>query len=310
MSSLKAALDYQARGWSLFPAHARSKRPYSALLPRVNNKPSWTPFQSTAPTRHAIETWFHIAPTANIMLVCGAVSGLVVLDFDTPDALRAATERGGWGTTPTVRGRRGIHAYFLHPGFPVRGGKNPLGIANLDVQGDGRTATAPPSVHESGYHYSWTTPPHCPLAPLPDWALTTLRKNYALRASDEQQHKENRVQQIVSANYAVPAGVSPYARKVLESTLDRLRGATHKRNDELNRAAYVLGGWIAGGSLDEPTVRGALESCALAIGLDAREIGPTIESGLRKGMAEPRVPPVSKYQPKREYSGYRRRAAL
>lgn len=281
----QTALSYQARGWSLFPAWPRSKRPYSELLPCVDGKPSWKPFQSTPPSREQVALWWKIAPSANIMIVTGAVSQLVVLDFDTAEALYEARARGGWASTPTVRGRRGVHCYFRHPGFAVRGS---LGIPDLDVQGEGRTATAPPSVHQSGYQYQWTAEPSVPLAPLPGWALAILKANHETREAAR------------STRASCPAPItcngSPYARKVLQSTLDRLRSTRGNRNDELNRAAYVLGGWVAGGSLDAPTVRGALESTAASIGLQEHEIGPTIESGLRSGMSEPKVPPLPKFQ--------------
>src|SRR5512134_2277855 len=66
----KAALAYRAQGWSLVPIEPRGKRP----LVR------WERFQERAPSEAEIVAWFERWPEANVGIVTGGVSGLVVVD--------------------------------------------------------------------------------------------------------------------------------------------------------------------------------------------------------------------------------------
>jgi hypothetical protein len=107
---------YRLRGWSLFP------------LPRGQKIPDrpWRQFQSYRPSDHVVEVWFRQRPDANVAIVTGAVSGLVVADLDlakAPEVAREFAERcgGELPAAPTVRtGSGGLHLYFQHPGVPVR----------------------------------------------------------------------------------------------------------------------------------------------------------------------------------------------
>lgn len=91
-----------------------------------------------------------------------------------------------------------------------------------------------------------------------------------------------------------------YAERALSGELGTVRAtAQGERNDTLNVAAMKLGQLVAAGHLDEQRVIDELVQVARAVGLDEREILPTIQSGLRKGKTEPRVvtelvpPPVT-----------------
>ena len=98
-------------------------------------------------------------PQANIAIVTGAASGLVVLDADMAKGaartLAALEER--YGALPPTVGQRtgtGQHAFFQHPGTTVRNGVENLG-AGLDIRGDGGYVVAPPSLHANGNRYTW-----------------------------------------------------------------------------------------------------------------------------------------------------------
>ncbi|TDC52858.1 DUF3987 domain-containing protein [Actinomadura sp. KC345] len=83
-----------------------------------------------------------------------------------------------------------------------------------------------------------------------------------------------------------------YAAAALDRELDALRAAPEgTRNHALNKAAFSLGQLVAGGELDENTVVSALTDAARAAGLDDKEIGKTINSGLSKGRLNPRTAP-------------------
>ena len=167
-SLLQTALAYAARDWSVVPLAGRGKRP----LVR------WTPYQRARAGAEEIRQWFRQWPEANVGIVTGAVSGLVVLDVDPRhggDAALAELERGHGPLPDTVAattGGGGRHLYFRHPGGLVR---NKVGLApGIDLRGDGGLVVAPPSLHPSGRRYAWVegrAPDAAPIAPMPDWLL-------------------------------------------------------------------------------------------------------------------------------------------
>jgi hypothetical protein len=164
---LNAALFHAARGWSVIPLRPRDKRP--ALS-------SWADYQSRRATEEEIREWWDRWPNANIGLVTGAVSGLIVLDLDGPEAADLAKRQGVPPTVIATTGK-GWHVYFTHPGQPVQNAASLNGVKGLDLRGDGGYVVAPPSVHPSGRRYTWAkgrSPDDLPLAPCPEWLLKLL----------------------------------------------------------------------------------------------------------------------------------------
>lgn len=170
--ALDTALDYLARGWSVIPILAGTKRP---AIP-------WKDFQFRRATEAEVRGWFTRWPDAGVAIVCGAVSGLVVVDRDGDAGAKSLTVRGiTYPDTPRVRTRRGEHVYFAHPGPAVESRANPDNdrvraahptLAGLDWKGDGGYVLAPPTVHQEGPVYAWDVAPDAaPLAPLPGWFL-------------------------------------------------------------------------------------------------------------------------------------------
>ena len=168
MQPIRYGLDYLRRGWSVVPLAARSKRP---LVP-------WERLQTHPPTEKEIADWARHWPSANIGIVTGAVSKLVVLDIDPGHGGNESVavmqrQHGDLPRTPQVAtGGGGAHIYFRHPGEPIA---NRAGIApGVDLRGDGGLVVAPPSVHPSGRTYVWRPsldPDSCALAPVPLWLL-------------------------------------------------------------------------------------------------------------------------------------------
>lgn len=167
-----AAFRYAARGWSVIPIEPRGKRPLVA----------WLEFQRRAPDASEIDAWFRHWPNANLGIVTGRVSGLVVIDIDARhggiDSI--ATLEIERGTLPrtieVVTGSGGRHLYFAHPGGTVA---NRVALfPGIDLRADGGCVVAPPSIHPSGRRYTWVParePDEAPLAPLPLWLLETLQ---------------------------------------------------------------------------------------------------------------------------------------
>mgnify|MGYP005853076027 CR=1 FL=1 len=164
--SLKAALDYLRLGWSVFPVEPGGKRP---LL-------RWQVDQYRRADVPEIAEWFRRWPHANIAVVTGIVSALVVLDLDPQHGATASLEQldRQHGPLPeTVEahtGGGGRHLYFAHPGDITH---NRVGLLpGIDLRGDGGYVVAPPSIHGSGEPYRWVRSPEVlyPVS-LPPWLL-------------------------------------------------------------------------------------------------------------------------------------------
>lgn len=162
-SCFTAALQYRTHGLSVIPVAPRGKRP---LI-------DWKEYQRRLPAEHEIREWWKKHPEANVAIVCGQVSGILVLDVDGPEAQEALRGRE-LPATPTAATGRGRHYYFACPAYPVPSHAALGGIKGIDIRGDGGCAVAPPSVHASGRRYHWIDGLglfEAPLAPCPDWLL-------------------------------------------------------------------------------------------------------------------------------------------
>jgi hypothetical protein len=165
-----AATAYAARGWSVIPIEHRGKRPLVA----------WLEFQQRLAEPAEIDAWYRRWRDANVGIVTGRVSGLVVVDVDVrhggAESLgRLETELGPLPpTVEALTGGGGRHLYFAHPGGMV---PNRAGVApGIDVRGDGGCVVAAPSVHSSGRRYAWVSrrgPDEVSLAAMPAWVRGT-----------------------------------------------------------------------------------------------------------------------------------------
>ena len=146
---LAAALSYVKRGFCVIPIQAHEKRPLIA----------WEEYQDRAATEEEIKTWWAKWPEANIGIVTGAISGLVVIDLDSEEAKNNLKEMlPGYDLMAVPRSRtgKGWQLFFKHPGTPIQ---NRAGIIpGLDVRGDGGYVVAPPSIHPNGKVYKWQVP--------------------------------------------------------------------------------------------------------------------------------------------------------
>lgn len=162
------ALRYLSLGWSVIPLRPKDKRP----LVR------WQQYQHRLASEQEVRGWFDIWPSANVGVVTGAVSGIVVLDVDPQhggdESLHEFEEVHGPlpHTVEAVTGGGGRHVYFAYPGVFIR---NRVGLeAGIDLRSDGGYIVAPPSVHPSGHRYIWKRSHHpssTPLADMPNWLI-------------------------------------------------------------------------------------------------------------------------------------------
>jgi replicative DNA helicase len=114
---------------------------------------AWKPFQTRLPTEKEVSEWFDKWPNANIAIVTGKISNLVVFDLDSNHAVQYAERQGGFPATLKVKTGKGYHLYMQYPGFEIRNSVNKN--LDIDIRADGGYVAAPPSIHGSGRQYEW-----------------------------------------------------------------------------------------------------------------------------------------------------------
>src|SRR5262245_50241610 len=167
-----AALSYATRGWHVFP-----QRPDGGSY-RSAADSDGSPWGATTDAAEIIKN-FQRWPTAYIGVVCGSISGLIVIDVDKAGGhahdgapnLQALEERYG-PLPPTLEAGTpsgGNHKLYKHPGPHVHITSTNSKIAlGVDIKADGSCFTAAPSVKPNGA-YVWLN--DLEIAELPAWAL-------------------------------------------------------------------------------------------------------------------------------------------
>ena len=144
---LLAALDYLARGWSVIPV--QGKQPLERWL-------RWQ-FERMNPQQARI--FFSRPEVTGVAIVCGQISGLMVLDFDGDTGRDAFLELYGNGLIelerPTVAtGNSGKHLYFALEPWAKTMHWHHHGLRAGELRADGGYVLAPPSRHPNGVLYS------------------------------------------------------------------------------------------------------------------------------------------------------------
>jgi len=175
-------MNYCAAGWSVVPLRPHDKRP---LI-------EWERFQDERASPAIIAAWYRRWPDANVGIVTGEISNLVVLDIDPHHGGDDSIERLERQFTPlpvtveATTGGGGRHLYFAHPGRLVR---NRTGLApGIDLRADGGYVVAPPSVHPSGRCYAWVpgrSPADMVPTAAPRWIVVPSRGPRVGRRRDE-----------------------------------------------------------------------------------------------------------------------------
>nr|WP_130513405.1 bifunctional DNA primase/polymerase [Krasilnikovia cinnamomea] len=283
---LTRALGCADRGWRVFPLRPDDKRPAVR---------DWEARATCDPDR--IRRCWTAGPYG-VGIACGP-SDLVVIDLDTAkpdqeppsewstpgvcggaDVFALLCERADQpfpGDTYTVTtGRGGTHLYFTHPadGPDLRNTAGTLGWL-IDTRAHGGYVVAAGSTAAGRpYRLLHDARPR----PLPGWLAAALRPQPLRPAGTP----------VVVELPADRRGA--YLRAAIDRTLTTLTGAPHgERNHTLFMAAQTLGQLVAGGALAEDAVTSVLTDAATRIGLEPREIGRTIRSGLAYGARRPRT---------------------
>ena len=213
--TLRAVHEYLTVGFSVVPLAPNSKRP--AL-------DSWDEFQSRRPTPDEVQKWWGDRQQHGVAIVCGQVSGIVVLDIDNPEKFGVALQTIG-GTlpdTPIVRTRKGWHLYFQYPPNRIVRRHDRLNDWGAELRGDGCYVVAPPTVID-GHRYHWATRKgkcmalgEVPIAECPEWLLDAFGVPFA-----DEQNKPAPVQMAQQTQPTNSNGntLSPEQKRALKSIL-------------------------------------------------------------------------------------------
>jgi len=258
MMIFDTATSYLDMGFSIVPLRPQSKKPTI----------KWKEYQSRLPTRDEVEGWKQQFPNANIAIVTGKISNLVVLDIDGQEGKDSIIRLGGISNeTPIVRTGNGWQAYFAHPDFPVRNFVHKM--PGLDLRAEGGYVVAPPSIHPNKRTYRWVRVLSVSSLLSPPFELTAL-----LRPRKPATPPRPRDAGSSDATYL----------HQVQLLVTSPEGA---RNDQLNRAAYTMGGLVGAGRLNQAVAETSLEAIAKGIGLTDNEIVATIKSGIERGIEAP-----------------------
>ena len=152
------ALTYWDMGFSVIPISPKDKKP---LI-------KWTAYQKKLPTENNIIQWFNQFPNANLAIVTGKISDLLVVDMDNEEAIRFFAQFFPNHKIPdhvpqVATPRGGLHAYFKYPKELDKTGISFTGTGilhdKLDLRGEGGYVVAPPSFIEDYFNenYTWLT---------------------------------------------------------------------------------------------------------------------------------------------------------
>lgn len=158
---LDHALELRARGLSIIPIPRHDpERGYDGKTASLR----WAEYQRRLPTEPEIRRWFGDGTFTNVAIITGAVSGVIVIDADNPQAAQWCAKRLPY-TPWQTRTPRGWHLFYGHPGGRVANRarlQTPHGRLAIDMRADGGYVIVPPSVHVSGAVYQqagdWSAP--------------------------------------------------------------------------------------------------------------------------------------------------------
>ena len=129
---LAKAIEYAAHGMSVMPVK-KDKRPLLS---------NWKILQEKPADMEQIEQWWTANPQANVAIITGKISNLIVVDVDT---YAGATDI--FPDTYTVKtGNGGLQKYYQYtPGFTISANGYPT-MPHVDIRSDGGYVVAAPSV--------------------------------------------------------------------------------------------------------------------------------------------------------------------
>ena len=234
MTLINHALQYAHRGWSIIPI-GKNKGP---AIQR------WKPYQKERPTEDDLRTWFTKPGVTGLAVICGPVSGdLVVRDIDKVESYQAwaKAQPGLAKTLPTVRTKRGYHVYFQSSVDRI------VKFTDGELRGAGYVLL-PPSRHPDGVDYEWVN--RLPGGPLPKvdpqeaglWPTVTERTEKTECNREDRDNRDNReLPSVFSVLSVTDLSVSEeVAGKIVEAIRETLPSDVEQRNRKVFEFARHL----------------------------------------------------------------------
>ena len=145
------ACKYVKLGWSVIPIEAGEKKPLV----------KWEKYQRERATEDQVKKWWKSYPNANIGIVTGIISDIIVIDIDS-DAGKEGYIAKFNELHHTISQKTGkpkaLQLFFRHPKDQKYHNKAGL-LPEVDVRADGGYVIVPPSIHPNGKTYEWIIDP-------------------------------------------------------------------------------------------------------------------------------------------------------
>lgn len=178
-SLLGQALLYCRQGFSVIPVHSvRSGKctcgKDDCQKPGKHPRIEWGGFQRRRAKEAEIIQWWKRWPCANIGIVTGSISRVVVLDIDGETGVESVRGKALPNTVVAESGGGGWHYFFKYPEGQSVGSTTGL-LPRVDIRADRGFVVVAPSNHISGEKYSWVNEPgNTKLADVPEWLVELL----------------------------------------------------------------------------------------------------------------------------------------
>lgn len=285
-----AALGYASLGWHVIPLYSiaggvcdcgKSDCSSPGKHPLTTNG-----LKNATADSYQIIDWWRQWPLANIGILTGEASNLVVLDIDKRhggfDSLGQLEELHGEFPigVEALTGGGGVHFYFQHPGSVIKNRTNLL--PGIDFRGDGGYVVAAPSNHISGEVYRWgkgSSPHEAKPAAMPSWLLDMLTEKPAAPPRQPGTNGNG-----AGSREALLQRASQYVAKADSAAEGSRNSATFRLAGHLSSMVDVLGN-----RLSEAEIHSLLSSWNLrnVPPLEDSELRQAATSGMTNGTARP-----------------------
>jgi hypothetical protein len=263
-TTLAAALGY-APHWAIFPVPPDSKKSYKSAKHSGGSK--WGMTSDPAEIAADFSRW----PNARFGIPTGAVNGIVVIEYDTPeghgvDGLMALRQlEASFGRLPITRQvmspSGSVHSYFQHPGKHIKIVSKTV-VPGVDCKGDGGMVIGAGSVNPDGRSYQLIN--NSPIAALPEsWIGFLKYKRPTIRERATAAVNAHRIARMIQSG-----GADAYAAAALRYEIEALANAAPgTRNATLNKSAFALFQFVHAGLLPRGDVERQLLAACTANGL-------------------------------------------
>jgi hypothetical protein len=262
------------------------------------------PAQTKRATPAELEAAFARYPDANVGIVTGSISGLLVVDLDGPAGVTSCAKimrTQELPKVPTVKTGGGYHLYGRHPGTPLKNFVK--SHPGLDGRADGGYVVAPPSLHASGQVYDWKRPLTDELPELPPALLALFSRSEGTPKQTTKKRSGSdgpeETLEVAQPQRRVPEEVRKYVDKALAKECAKVSAAIIGNQEHtLCAAALKIGSYVGAGLLEFDATRNALVAAGLQMANDPQrppwtraEILAKVDAKLRVGIASPKWGP-------------------